>query len=109
MARRARAASEAGASVIVDATFQDAGARSVIAAAWRQPWRGYWLDAPRAVRLARVGARRGDVSDADVAVAAAQDEPGMVPAPWRRLNANRAVDLVAADIVNDRQAGDPAC
>lgn len=107
LAHRARQAVEAGASVIVDATFQHAQGRESLAAVWRTPWRGYWLDAPRSVRLERVALRRNDASDADVAVAAAQPEPADLPAPWRRINANQAVAAVAADILKDLQVEHP--
>ena len=75
--RKAGEAMDAGASVIADATFRDDETRRAIAsAAVGCPFRGFWLEVPSEVRVARVERRRGDVSDATAAVASAQVGPG---------------------------------
>jgi aminoglycoside phosphotransferase family enzyme/predicted kinase len=108
LAARASAAIAGGATVIADATFRERSARDLIASAAgdRARFMGYWLYAPDAVRLARVLDRRGDASDADAAIAAAQREPGDLDSTWRRLNANRPlaelVDDMAADLGRSR-------
>ncbi|WP_019015333.1 AAA family ATPase [Elioraea tepidiphila] len=93
-----------GHAAIADAVFLDPAERARIAAiatAAGVAFRGLWLDAPLAVLEARLMARQGDASDADVAVlrqAAARD-PG--PIAWARLDAaapdmqDRARSLIA--------------
>jgi aminoglycoside phosphotransferase family enzyme/predicted kinase len=93
-----------GHAAIADAVFLDPAERTrieAIAAAAGVAFHGLWLDAPLAVLEARLMARRGDASDADVAVlrqAAARD-PG--PIAWARLDAtapdvqDRARSLIA--------------
>lgn len=84
---RAQAAGT-GASVIVDATFQDeVRRREMVAAAGAGPFVAAWLGAPQAVRTERIGGRHADVSDADAAVAAAQHEPDRLEAPWQMIDA----------------------
>jgi aminoglycoside phosphotransferase family enzyme/predicted kinase len=70
---KARRVIAAGHSVIVDAVFADAAERAAIAQAGTGAFRGLFLTADLATRLARVGNRRGDISDADAAVARAQE------------------------------------
>ncbi len=66
---RAQAALGAGHSVIVDAVYADAAERADVAAlAPPGGFCGLWLDCPEPIRLARVGARAGDASDADAEV-----------------------------------------
>ena len=70
LADKARRVIAAGHSAIVDAVFADAGERAAIAkAAAGVAFHGLFLTADLGVRLARVGARKGDASDADAAVA----------------------------------------
>ena len=81
-----RAALAGGHAVVADAVFGRAEERDAIASCG-VPFTGLWLDAPLDVLRARVEARRGDASDATVAVledAAARD-PG--PVSWRALDA----------------------
>jgi predicted kinase len=103
LAARASAAIAGDATVIADATFRERSGRDLIASAagGRARFVAYWLCAPDAVRLARVRDRRGDASDADVAIAAAQEEPGDLDSGWRRLNANRPVADIVDDIIAD--------
>ena len=94
----------AGHAAIADAVFLDPAERArieAIATGAGVTFRGLWLEAPRTVLEARLLARQGDASDADVAVlreAAARD-PG--PITWARLDASdpavqdRARNLIA--------------
>jgi aminoglycoside phosphotransferase family enzyme/predicted kinase len=78
----------AGHAVIADATFLDPAHRTAIAAAaGHVPFQGFWLQAPLPVLEARVGARRGDASDATVEVLrrAAPSDPG--PSDWTAIDA----------------------
>ncbi len=84
---RGEAALSAGASVILDATFQDEAAREAALRAARGAFVAIWLDAPLTVRLQRVRGRTGDPSDADVDVARAQPEPSELSPRWRRVDA----------------------
>lgn len=102
MVTRAAASVQAGASVVADATFLTNSSRDAIADAARGAhFKAYWLDAPFSVRVARVSKRAGDASDADVTVAAAQQEPDSLPGAWRRVNANQPVEAVVTDILRD--------
>ena len=102
LAARAAQAIRAGASVVADATFRVSSTRDAIESAARgAPFLAYWLDAPLALRLARVAQRAGDASDADVAVAAAQTPPRALCPPWRKLDARRAASLTVNEILGD--------
>ncbi|WP_419900095.1 bifunctional aminoglycoside phosphotransferase/ATP-binding protein [Roseomonas sp. USHLN139] len=84
-----RAALAAGHSVIADAAFLDPAMRQGLEQLGRAagiPLQGLWLEAPLAVLRSRVAARRGDASDAGLAVleAAAARDPG--PIAWQRLD-----------------------
>ena len=68
---QARLALTTGVTVIVDGVFADVGERDAIvhlAERHRVPFTGLWLEAPPETLRERVGARRGDASDADGAV-----------------------------------------
>lgn len=102
LAAKAAQAVGGGASAIADATLQERSVRDAIsAAAGSARFFGYWLAAPLDVRLARVGSRTGDASDADTKVASEQSEPSDIGPPWRRLNANRPVAAIVNDILSD--------
>ena len=93
----AEAALRQGHAVALDAMFLDAGHRqkaAEIAARVGVPFQGFWLEAPMEILKSRILARRGDASDATIAVLerAAQADPG--PIDWRRLDA--AGDALAA-------------
>jgi len=85
------AALGAGATVILDAAFLAPGerdaARNFAEAAGEAgvPFTGLWLDAPVEVLTARVAARRGDASDADVAVVAKQFERDVGAVDWDEI------------------------
>lgn len=96
---RARLALAAGCSVIVDAVFAlpDERARiAAVASACRVPFAGLWLDAAPDVLKTRVAARRGDASDATVAVVERQldQEPGAIT--WHRIDAGHGAEATFA-------------
>lgn len=88
---RAAAALAAGVPVIVDSTCALESFRhrmDRVAASVRVPLRGLWLQLSDAQRMARVEARKGDASDATVAVASAQSLDGSLSPRWRRIDAS---------------------
>ena len=95
---QAQKALDAGADVVADATFQSLSPRQTIAGVSAR-LKAFWLTAPDPVRLARVGQRTHDASDADVNVAAAQTEPEKIAPPWVRIDADRPTGEVVADVV----------
>jgi uncharacterized protein len=106
MGTRAAATLHAGESVVADATFQSGSSRDLIADAARGAlFHAYWLEAPLSVRAARVSSRVGNASDANVAIAAAQEEPRDLPGLWRRVDADRPVDAVVAEILRELSSG----
>ncbi|MGF1503364.1 MAG: AAA family ATPase [Paracoccaceae bacterium] len=99
LARRATLALAAPMAVVLDATHLDAADRSsaeAIAAAAGVPFTGVWLDAPAEALRARVAARTGDASDADLAVLERQlaRDPG--PVTWARVDASADAETVQA-------------
>ncbi|MFM7416928.1 MAG: AAA family ATPase, partial [Alphaproteobacteria bacterium] len=86
----AEAALRQGHAVALDAMFLDAGHRqkaAAIAARLGVAFQGFWLEAPMEILKSRILARRGDASDATIAVLerAAHSDPGAID--WRRLDA----------------------
>ncbi len=89
LAAKARRVLAAGQSAIVDAVFAKAGERRHIAeAASGAPFHGLFLTADLAVRVARVGARTGDASDADAEIARAQERYDLGPLDWHDVDAS---------------------
>ena len=88
---KARRVVAAGHSAIVDAVFADPRERAGFAAAARaantRP-RGLFLAADLATRLARVGTRPRDASDADESVARAQERYELGTLDWTRIDAS---------------------
>ena len=72
--------------MVADAVFLREAERAAIAALF-PGFLGIWLEAPLPLLHARIAARSGDASDADVAVleATAAHDPGHMT--WRPLNA----------------------
>lgn len=99
MMRRAEIALAAGHSVIADAVSGQARHRTALAELAGRlgvPFAGIWLDAPLDIREARVGARQGDASDANAAVARNQREPADLD--WPRVDASGSVAATVAGI-----------
>jgi len=89
---------QAGRTVVLDATFMRPELRAraeAVAAAAGAPFYGLWLDAPAAVLEARVAARSGDASDADVAVLHSQLKRDLGAIEWRMLDASRPAEETA--------------
>ncbi len=87
--RRAAPALAAGWTVVLDATHldeRDRAAARALAAETGAAFTGLWLDAPEAVLAERIAARRGDASDATLAVLRRQ-MARPAPADWARISA----------------------
>jgi uncharacterized protein len=92
---KARRVLAAGHSAIVDAVFATPGEREGIeksAAALGVPFHGLFLVADLETRLARVGGRQGDASDADTAIARAQERYDLGTLGWTRVDASGTPD-----------------
>jgi aminoglycoside phosphotransferase family enzyme/predicted kinase len=102
IADKTRRAAAAGHSAIMDAVFAQPAERFAAeqsAAVLGVPFHGFFLEAPLATRLHRVGGRRGDASDADAEIAREQEnyQIGDLNAPgWQRLDASGTPDETLA-------------
>lgn len=97
--RAAETALRGGHSVIADAVSGSAEHRAALEAAAARAgarFAGIWLEAPLAVREARIGGRAADASDADIAVARGQSEPAAASLGWRRIDAGGPRDATVA-------------
>jgi predicted kinase len=109
LADKARRIVAAGHSVIVDAVFAQPGERVALAEAAksaRLTLRGLFLTADMATRLARVGGRIGDASDADASVARAQEQYDLGHLQWAEIDASgtpEATLALAKGVVAARQ------
>ena len=106
LADKARRVLAAGHSAIVDAVFADARrAGGDCASGAGAAFHGLFLTADLSVRLARVGARKGDASDADAAVARA---PGAIRSrrrcEWTAVDASGTPEADAAPRQGRRSA-----
>ena len=97
--RKAKAALEAGHSVLVDAVFlrpQERASLQAVADDLGVPFSGLWLSAPEEVLLERVAKRAGDASDADAAVVKQQLGRPTGPISWAPVEAGGPHDAVIA-------------
>jgi aminoglycoside phosphotransferase family enzyme/predicted kinase len=99
---RTAALASAGTTVIADAVFARLDERQAVEAAAQSagvPFRGVWLELAPEVLRARVAARRGGPSDADVAVLERQLAYDLGPMGWNRVDAAGSPESVAAAIL----------
>ncbi|WP_181705782.1 AAA family ATPase [Chthonobacter rhizosphaerae] len=91
----------AGMPVVVDAVHARRPERAAIAAvaqAAGAAFRGVWLDAPVETRVARVGGRVGDASDATADVARRQTAYETGPMDWLQVDARQPPPAIAEAI-----------
>lgn len=96
---KARRILGAGHAAIVDAVFAQPHERAAAAAVGQSagvPLRGLFLTAALATRLARVGERAADASDAGQDVARVQENYDIGPLDWRQIGASGTVEETAA-------------
>jgi aminoglycoside phosphotransferase family enzyme/predicted kinase len=96
--RRAVSAA-AGRTVIVDAVFAQASERERIgrrAAEAGLRFQGIWLAASLETRIARIGTRVKDASDADANIARAQEEKDLGSIAWKVINADCSLEETVA-------------
>ena len=94
IADKARRIVAAGHSAIVDAVFATLREREALAAAAKAakiPVQGLFLTADLATRIARVGGRTNDASDAGAAVAQAQEDYDLGGLEWPKIDASGTV------------------
>lgn len=89
---------EAGRSVVLDGVYAKPQEREAAEAVARQagvPFDGIWLEAPTQTLRRRVADRKGDASDATVAVVERQAEYLIGGLTWHRLDAAQSIDALA--------------
>jgi aminoglycoside phosphotransferase family enzyme/predicted kinase len=99
MADKAGRILAAGHSAIVDAVFatpQEREALAPTAKAANVPLQGLFLTADLATRIARVGGRTNDASDAGAAVAQAQEDYDLGALEWPKIDASGTVEETLA-------------
>lgn len=101
LAVRAETLLRAGRTVVADGVFADPAKRERIeraASAAGVSFCGFWLEAPEPVLEERVGGRRGDASDADIAVVRAQAAMPTGRIDWQRIDATGTIEAVAGRV-----------
>jgi hypothetical protein len=102
LCQRAETLLGAGRTVIADAVYGEPAERRALEQVARKlglPFHGFWLTGPRDVLAGRIAGRRGDASDADIAVLDRQlariDEAAVT---WRKVEATGPPDRLARDL-----------
>ena len=106
LAEKARRATAAGHSVVVDAVFAQPSERADIAkSAGSAAFQGLFLTANLETRLARVGSRTSDASDAGSTVARKQEEFDLGQINWSKVDASGTPDetLIRAEAMLDKK------
>lgn len=88
LAAKARRVLAAGHSAIADAVFARRGERETIRDAAPDRFHGLFLTADLDTRIARVGGRKNDASDADANIARAQEQYDLGALDWLELDAS---------------------
>ncbi len=99
LAGKAQRVLAAGHSVVVDAVFAQAHERAALAdmaSSAKVRFKGLFLTADLATRIARVGARANDASDADAAVARAQERYDLGTLDWTAVDASATPEATLA-------------
>jgi len=101
----------AGHSAVADAVFARAGERAAIAgiaAGSHARFHGIFLVADLGTRLERIGARVGDASDADTAVARGQEQYSLGDVDWVRIDASGSLEDTLTKVCAVVGCGPPA-
>ena len=105
----ARRLLKAGQAVVLDATFIDPALRAraeQLAADCSVAFDAVWLEAPRPVLEARITARVGDASDADLQTLQDQLDRLQAPVDWAKVDASGPAGAVADAWLSGRVASD---
>ncbi len=99
LAEAARRVVAAGHSAVVDAVFalpEERDAIAAVARACNMRFHGLYLTADLAIRVARIGKREKDASDADARVARRQEDYDIGPLDWTEVDASGTPDATIA-------------
>jgi aminoglycoside phosphotransferase family enzyme/predicted kinase len=111
MAQQAGSVLACGHAVIVDAAFErlpDRKRVEQIATRAGVAFAGFWLDAPVALRLARVDERKLDASDATASVLKMQMRRGHGAVDWTVVDASGGLNATAESVIRMIDCGAPA-
>lgn len=103
MAETAARILDAGHAVVMDAVYGTEDERMEIAAIAKAAgvrFDGLWLTADAAILAKRIGARRGDASDATEAVLKRQIAKIAAPTGWTKIDAAGTPERIARDVLN---------